>query len=118
MKEGYVDIGKAKYHFFLYSSLAAVGILSLTGIVCKIQKLLLQCRQKQAPSLDLNGLSLTDLLVMLFAAELFLSFARSDYPREAFWGTEGWYMGLILFLTLCSLYFLISRFRANGSPHI
>ena len=33
MKEGYVDIGKAKYHFFLYSSLAAVGILSLTGIV-------------------------------------------------------------------------------------
>ena len=114
MKEGYVDIGKAKYHFFLYSSLAAVGILSLTGIVCKIQKLLSQCRQKQAPSLDLNGLSLTDLLVMLFAAELFLSFALSDYPREAFWGTEGWYMGLILFLTLCSLYFLISRFRING----
>lgn len=109
MKQGYVDIGKAKYHFFLYSSLAAVGILFLISILSGVQKLLLQYRSKQAPSMDLSGLSPTDLLVMLFATELFLSFVHSDYPGEAFGGTEGWYMGLVLFLILCSLYFLISR---------
>ena len=29
MKEGYVDIWESKYHFFLYSSLAALLILAI-----------------------------------------------------------------------------------------
>ena len=33
MREGYVDIGRAKYEFFIYCSLAALGILALIGVV-------------------------------------------------------------------------------------
>lgn len=109
MKQGYVDIGKAKYHFFLYCSLSAIAILSLISIVCGVQTLLLRRREKSVLSMFPANLSLTDMFVILYATELFLSFVHSDYRREAFWGTEGWYMGLVLFLILCSLYFLISR---------
>ena len=109
MKQGYVDIGKAKYHFFLYCSLSAIGILTLIGIVRGVQTLLLWCRQKSAFSMVLTNLSLTDMFVVLYATELFLSFVYSDYRQEALWGTEGWFMGLFLLLILCSLYFLISR---------
>ncbi len=115
MKEGYVDIGKAKYLFFLCCSLAATGILTLIGIICKIQSLLLQYKQNKLHFPDLSGLSSTDMFVMLFATELFLSFVYSDHRQEALWGTEGWYMGLVLFLSLCALYFLISRFWRAGS---
>lgn len=109
MKQGYVDIGKAKYHFFLYCSLSAIAILSLISIVCGVQILLLRRRERSALSIFPANLSLTDMFIILYATELFLSFVHSDYRREAFWGTEGWYMGLVLFLILCSLYFLISR---------
>lgn len=109
MKQGYVDIGKAKYHFFLYCSLAAVGILLPITIISKIQTLLLQHKHQKLFILDLKCLSLTDLFVILFSIELFLSYVYSDYRQEALWGTEGWYMGLVLFLILCALYFLISR---------
>jgi len=109
MKQGYVDIGKAKYLFFLCCSLAAAGILGLAGIVCGVQTLLSQKGSKKALFLGLKNLSLTDMFVILFATELFLSFVYSDYRKEALWGTEGWYMGFVLFLILCVLYFLISR---------
>ena len=37
MKQGYVDIGKAKYHFFIYSSLAAAGIFTLISVFLALQ---------------------------------------------------------------------------------
>lgn len=109
MEQGYVDIGKAKYHFFLYCSLAGTGILLLSALACGAQALLTRYKCRNAFCSDLKGLSLTDIFVLLFSTELFLSFVHSQNRREAFWGTEGWYMGLLLFLILCSLYFFISR---------
>ncbi|MDE7403557.1 MAG: O-antigen ligase family protein, partial [Lachnospiraceae bacterium] len=38
------------------------------------------------------------------------SYAFSDYRKVALWGTEGWYIGLVLLLTLCGLYLFVSRF--------
>lgn len=109
MEQGYADIGKAKYHFFLYCSLSAAVILTLIGIVCGMQTLLARRRQKLSFFMVPISLSLTDMFVILYATELFLSFVYSDYRQEALWGTEGWYMGLVLFLILFGLYFLISR---------
>lgn len=107
MEQGYVDIGRAKYHFLLYCSLAAIGILALISMICAAQSF--AQKQQNMPTPKLKNLSFTDIFVMLFAAELFLSSLYSDYRKEALWGTDGWYMGLILYLILCALYFLISR---------
>lgn len=102
MKQGYVDIGKAKYHFFIYSSLAATGIFTLIGVLLAMQSIYGRLKKR-------DKLSSVDLFVIMFATEIFISYALSDFRGEALWGTEGWYMGLVLKMTLCALYFLISR---------
>ena len=111
MPEGYVDIGEAKYRFFLYISLAALIILILFAVLEGIKKI--RCRMKagEAYLIPWSGIriSITDLLAGLLVLEISLSYYLSDFRQEAFWGTEGWRIGLILFLILCGLYFIISR---------
>ena len=110
MKQGYVDIGKAKYQFFIYCSLAALGIFALIGVIYGGQVICRRIRQKEAYLINWDGMSVTDVFVMLYATEIFVSYAFSDYRKEALWGTEGWYIGLVLLLTLCGLYLFVSRF--------
>lgn len=109
MKQGYVDIGKAKYQFFIYSSLAALVIFALIGAVLALQKIYYKLRNHTPGLIDWDKVSAADLFVMMYATEIILSYILSDYREEAWRGTEGWYMGLALQLTLCALYFFISR---------
>lgn len=114
IKHGYVDIGKAKYQFFIYSSLAALGIFTLIGFLYGAQLIYRRIKHKEFPLINWDKMSAIDLFVMLYATEIFVSYSHSDYRKEALWGTEGWYIGLILLLTLCGLYFFISRFWNGG----
>lgn len=109
MKQGYVDIGKAKYHFFIYSSLAAAGIFALISFFLAAQNIGKWLKKRRMHLIDWDKLSVVDLFVMMYATEIFISYAFSDFRKEALWGTEGWYMGFVLKLTLCALYFFISR---------
>lgn len=117
MEQGYVDIGEAKYRFFIYCSLAAAGILGILGAVCCIQVLWQRAGRHELYLIRWENLSATDLFVILYATEIFLSYVLSDYREEALWGTEGWHIGLIPLLVLCGLYFFISRFW-DGKPYI
>lgn len=119
MPKGYVDIGEAKYRFFLYVSLAALTILIFLAILGSIKGI--RCRRKEGEAYLINWsrfrISITDLPVVLLALEVSLSYYLSDFRKEAFWGTEGWRIGLILILSLCGLYFVISR-QWKSSPYI
>lgn len=109
MERGYENIGEAKNHFFLYVSAAAFAILCSCTFL-KLLKALWDVRlQKKAYLIDWDEISAMDLLVLLYATFVFLSYVFSEYRDEALWGTEGWYMGLLPQLLLCGLYFLISR---------
>lgn len=110
MKQGYADIGKAKYQFFIRCSLGALVIFAFIGFLYAARQIYLRIRQKHAPLIDWSRLSAVDLFVVLYATEIFISYSYSNYREEALWGTDGWYMGLALLLTLCGLYFFISRF--------
>lgn len=110
MKQGYVDIGKAKYQFFIYCSLAALIILALIGGAYGIQTISKRLKCHEPYLINWDRLSVTDLFVMLYATEIFISYVFSNYREEALWGTEGWYIGLVFLLTLCGLYFFLSRF--------
>ncbi len=109
MKQGYVDIGKAKYYFFIYSSFAAAGIFTLISILLTVQGIYQCLKKRKMYLIDWNNLSIVDLFVIMYATEIFISYAFSDFRGEALWGAEGWYMGLVLKLILCALYFFISR---------
>lgn len=110
MKQGYVDIGEAKYDFFIYCALAAVGFLGTVGIIRYAVVLLKRIKRREPYLICWENLSATDLFVILYATEIFISYVLSDYRWEALWGTEGWHIGLVPLLVLCALYFLISRF--------
>ncbi len=110
MKNGYTDLGEAKYHFFFYVTTAAVLLLLiLAGVI-----LLIQVREKKKGEriylFSLEKISGIDLLVLLYLSEVFAAFAFSDYRSEAFFGTEGWYMGFATILLLCLIYFLTGGF--------
>lgn len=109
MKEGYVNIGEGKYEFFIQCSLGAAVILAVTGLICGIQVILKRYREKEAYLIDLSRVSLTDIFVILFVAEITLSDLFSDFKEEAVLGTAGWHIGLVLLVTLCVLYFAVSR---------
>lgn len=109
MQNGYVDIGEAKIRFFLLVSLAALGILGVLSAAYLSLDWIRRWREKEAYFIDWERVSVTDLLVMLFATEVFLSYVFSSYREEALWGTEGWRIGCIPILLLCGLYFLLSR---------
>lgn len=109
MQDGYVNIGEAKIRFFILISLSALGILGLLFLAYVFLCRRKQRRQDGAYFIDWEKVSTTDLLVLLFATEVFLSYVFTDYREEALWGTEGWRIGCIPLLLLCGLYFLISR---------
>ena len=109
MHRGYVDIAQAKYHFFIYCSLAGLVILTAAGAACGGQALWRRIRHREAYLITWDSVSLTDMFVILYATEIFISYVFSCDRKEAFGGTQGWYMGLVLLLVLCALYFYISR---------
>ncbi len=109
LRNGYTDIGKDKYQFFLTISLGALAILIVIAILWGIQKLRTFKQSKQVYLINWEKVSATDIFVIMYATSLFLSYALSNYREEALWGTQGWYMGLATWLVLLVLYFLISR---------
>ncbi|MCM1127620.1 MAG: O-antigen ligase family protein [Lachnospiraceae bacterium] len=113
MQEGYVEIGEAKYQFFILISFAALVILAVLALLEGMGKLRRRLKEREPYLIRWNEvrISITDVFVVLFALEILFSFCLSDYPEEAFWGTEGWRIGLALLLSLCCLYFAISRQR-------
>lgn len=109
MEDGYYNIGEAKMHFFFIVSLAAFFVLAFLYFISLTIGVKERVRTKQAYFINWEQISAVDLLMLVYATSLFVSYAFSGNKKEALWGTEGWYMGLIPLLLLCGLYFLISR---------
>ena len=97
MKEGYVEIGKAKYSFWIRISLSAAAVLLLFFVTQLIREL-------KEKSLHLRA---TDVSVLVFAGTLLLTFVLAVDRKEALFGTEGWNMGFVLYGVLCLLYLMI-----------
>lgn len=114
LENGYYNIGEAKMHFFLRVSLAAFIVLTILYLVISMRELKQRVQNRQTYLIDWEQVSVIDILVLLYATILFLSYVFSSNKEEALWGTEGWYMGLIPMLLLCALYFLISRLWMGG----
>ncbi len=115
MPNGYVDIGESKYRFWVFCSLGGLAVLGVLSLAEGLKTIGNRYRLREAYLLRWNRISVTDLFVALYAVEVLISYFLSDYQEEAFHGTEGWRIGLVLLLMLCGLYFLISR-QWKGNP--
>ena len=97
MKEGYVEIGKAKFSFWIHISISAAAILVLFFLIQLIRNWKENIRKVDA----------TDLMVLLFGVSLIVTYFFAVEQKEALWGTEGWNMGFLTFGVLCLLYFMV-----------
>ncbi len=95
MQNGLIQIGDAKYSFFRDRTLLFVPLI----IVCAI----LQSKNKKPQW------SAVDIAVLSFALVSVLSFVTGSDKQTAFWGYDGWYMGLLSQLLFVFIYFAVSR---------
>lgn len=115
LENGYYDIGEAKMHFFLRVSLAAFILLTIFYLLHWVAEARSKWKNRQRFLGNWEQVSVVDLLMMCYATVVFLSYVASTNKKEALWGAEGWYMGLVPTLLLCALYFLISRLWAGSN---
>lgn len=95
MKNGYEKISDAKFSFFLYCSLGAVLLLSLTGLVTILK--------------EISKVNITDIFVLLFVIITVFSYLFSKYKEECLLGIGGWYIGLLTLILISAIYLMISK---------
>lgn len=99
--EGFVKLGVHKYIFF-----REVGIQCLFMMFPAVAFLTV-CQWKH---LSWNQLSKTDWAMLFYAATVIVSYICTEWKEKAFWGAEGWSMGLVSQLMFVAIYFAVSRF--------
>lgn len=106
MKEGYYEIGQAKYESFFVCSVVYLILVVLLGV----WQLLKGKEETKGNRLaSLFSLSVLDYAILMYGLWMILSFLLSPWKKEAFWGASGWNMGLITGLLIIMLYFAVSR---------
>lgn len=102
---GYVQIGEVKYDFFrnvTLVTLAVVGIvIILTALVSRDREWIVK---------HYRQMSVTDWFVYGYCLAVMLSYLCSAYKKDALWGEEGWYMGVMSQIMFVLLYFIFSRY--------
>lgn len=97
---GYVDIGMHKFYFFRITAIFCFCML-LPAVVF----FLVKSYQRE----ERLRLSVTDWAALAYAGAVLLSFMFSGWKEVAFWGAEGWYMGMFSQLMFVVIYFAVSR---------
>ena len=105
IKNGYQEIGNVKYYFFRNVTLVTIGIILLLTI-CSF---LLQ-RKEITMAMHYKRLSIADWFLYAYLLSLLFSYLFTVYRKEAFWGTNGWYMGCMSQLMFVGIYFGFSRY--------
>lgn len=115
MRDGYYDIGQAKYDFFKYASfiyLIVLGSLIIWGVLYTKKhrgKSLLNkedvCDERSITAV----FSSSTLYLFAYGIICILSFIMSSYKETALFGVHSWNMGLITQLLLILIFLVMSR---------
>lgn len=95
----YSQIGIQKYEFF-----RNIGISITTAMILITGELLFLKRKLP------KNLSVPDLFMYSYFISVIISYILSPFKEKAFWGADGWYMGLISQLLFIGIYFVFSRY--------
>lgn len=114
MKDGYYQIGTAKYD--AYARVVVYGMPVLLLLV--ILYIIFSVKEK---GITLQGLkniwadmSVTDRFVLGYMLTVLVSYLFCGHWKEGFWGYDGWYMGLFSQLSFVLIYFIFSRFMKDS----
>lgn len=104
MKNGYVEIGSAKFSFYRDITIGAFCLIVPIAIIA------VGCRVKKNKKLEMPKLSFIDVAVALYGISVVVSYLFSEFKWAAVWGERGWNLGVVTQLLFVVSYFLISRF--------
>lgn len=107
IRGGYQEIGNVKYYFFRNVSLIVMDVMSVVALA---ERLVSLSKEKLSVTGAYKMMSVTDWFVYGYLVCNLVSYFFSSYRQEAFWGAEGWYMGLVSQLIFIGCYFFYSRY--------
>lgn len=102
---GYVQIGEVKYGFFRYVSL--VVFVLMAGMLLLSVPLR---RDWEWAVRNYRKMSVTDWFAYGYLIAVLLSYLCSPYKKDALWGAQGWYMGVMSQIIFVMVYFCFSRY--------
>lgn len=101
----YFNMGDAKYHFFKY-----VSVFFLVAMLFTVVAWLAARRKEMNFAIIARTFSYPDWFAVGFFVFSYFSFVLSEYKETAFYGYDGWYMGMMSQFSFVIIYFLVSRF--------
>lgn len=102
---GYVRIGEVKYEFFRNVSLIFWALV--TGLILFF---ILVRRDFEWVVRNYRKMSVTDWFAYGYFVAVLLSYLCSPYKKQALWGAQGWYMGVVSQVIFLMIYFYFSRY--------
>lgn len=103
-QDKYANMGDAKYDFFKTAYTIFIPVM-LAASVCY----LFIKRKELSIKTICKEMMLTDWFVLAYLIVCWISYGLSDYKETAFWGYDGWYMGVMTQTIFVLLYFFVSR---------
>lgn len=111
---GYLSLGTEKCQIFRSVSVAACRVIvpmAAVYLLCLVAQWL---RSGKRGRIIARDISVTDLFALLYAAAVICSYLHTSFREEtkwgdAFYGTRGWYLGLLAQLLFLGIYFMVSR---------
>ena len=110
MKDGYREIGAVKYFFFRRISILVIGIIVPFILIIFLCSRKTQGNKKKSILKNCRRTSITDLFAYGYLLTVLISYLLTDFRSEAFWGADGWYMGMVSQLLFVLIYFMFSGY--------
>lgn len=103
-QDKYANMGNAKYDFFKTAYTVFIPVMLLACACYLFLK-----RKELSIKAICKEMLLTDWFVLAYIVVCWISYGLSDYRDIAFWGYEGWFMGVMTQTIFVLLYFFVSR---------
>lgn len=103
-QDKYANMGNAKYDFFKTAYTVFIPVMLLACVSYLFLK-----RKELSIKTICQEMVLTDWFVLAYLIVCWISYGLSDYKDTAFWGYDGWFMGVMTQTVFVLLYFFVSR---------
>lgn len=103
-QDKYSNMGNAKYDFFKTAYTIFIPVMLLSCVCYLFLK-----RKELSIKTICQEMVLTDWFVLAYLVVCWVSYGLSDYKDTAFWGYDGWFMGVMTQTVFVLLYFFVSR---------
>lgn len=113
MADGYFKIGTAKFSAYAHIVVFGLPLILALALLYQIFVWRENGGLRQLKTLP-KRMVITDWFVIAFLTVAILSFLLSGNQEQAFWGYDGWFMGLFFQISIAVIYFLTATHGKYG----